>query len=181
MLNGFPCRLIVPGWYGTYWVKALTQIEVLDKKFDGFWMAKAYKIAQTPNYDESPTDLSKDTAPISVMTVRSIIVRPEPLEELPAGKSYQVEGVAFDGGKGIAKVELSEDDGKTWAEASLDPDGGRYSWRRFRYAWTPTGAGLKRLLSRATNAAGETQVTHQWNRSGYARDVMDPTEVRVAT
>jgi DMSO/TMAO reductase YedYZ molybdopterin-dependent catalytic subunit len=179
MLNGFPCRLIVPGWYGTYWVKALTQIEVLDKKFDGFWMAKAYKIAQTPNYNESPADLAKDTAPISVMTTRSLIVRPEPAEKIPANKPCDVEGVAFDGGKGIVKVELSEDDGKTWTEASLDPDGGRYSWRRFRYKWTPNGSGVKQLLSRATNAAGETQVTHQWNRSGYARDVMDPTEVTV--
>lgn len=179
MLNGFPCRLIVPGWYGTYWVKALTQIEVLNKKFDGFWMAKAYKVTQAPNYSESPTDLSKDTAPISVMTVRSLIVRPEPNAELPAGKPFEVEGVAFDGGKGIVKVELSEDDGKTWVDASLDPDGGRYSWRRFRYKWTPSGSGVRQLLSRATNTVGETQVTHQWNRSGYARDVMDPTPVRV--
>ena len=179
MLNGFPCRLIVPGWYGTYWVKALTHIEVLDKKFDGFWMAKAYKIAQTPNFSESPTDLAKDTAPITVMTTRSLIVRPEPGEKVPAGKPFDVEGVAFDGGKGIVKVEFSEDDGKNWVEAALDPDGGRYSWRRFRYKWTPGGAGAKRLLSRATNAVGETQASQQWNRSGYARDVMDPTEVTV--
>lgn len=179
MLNGFPCRLIVPGWYGTYWVKALNKIEVLDKKFDGFWMAKAYTITQTPNYDESPTDLSKKIAPISVMTTRSIIAAPEPGEKIPAGNAYRVQGVAFDGGKGVVKVEVSEDDGKTWAEASLDPGAGPFSWRVFRYQWTPKQPGPARLISRATNAVGETQATHQWNRSGYARDVMDPTNVTV--
>ena len=44
MLNGFPLRLVVPGWYATYWVKALSEITVLDKPFDGFWMAKAYRV-----------------------------------------------------------------------------------------------------------------------------------------
>lgn len=179
MLNGFPCRLIVPGWYGTYWVKSLTKIEVLNKKFDGFWMAKAYTITQTPNYSESPTDLSKKVAPISVMTTRSIIAQPETGDKVPVGKPYEVQGVAFDGGKGVVKVEVSDDDGKTWAEASLDPGAGPFSWRRFRYQWTPKETGPGQLISRATNAAGETQVTHQWNRSGYARDVMDPTNVTV--
>lgn len=179
MLNGFPCRLIVPGWYGTYWVKALTKIEVLDKKFEGFWMAKAYTITQTPNYNESPTDLSKKVAPISVMTTRSIIAEPETGDKIPVGKPYEIQGVAFDGGKGIVKVEVSDDDGKTWAEANLDPGAGPFSWRRFRYPWTPKETGPRQLISRATNAAGQTQVTHQWNRSGYARDVMDPTDVTV--
>jgi sulfite dehydrogenase (cytochrome) subunit A len=180
MLNGFPCRLIVPGWYGTYWVKSLHEITVLDKPFDGFWMTKAYKVTQGPNYNESPTDLSKNMAPITVMTTRSLIVAPEPGDKVPAGQAVEVEGVAFDGGKGIAKVEVSADGGKTWAAATLGPDLGRFSFRRFRYQWTPAAKGPQRLLSRATNNAGQTQVTHQWNRSGYARDVMDPTVVTVS-
>lgn len=179
MLNGFPCRLIVPGWYGTYWVKALTKVEVLNKKFDGFWMAKAYTITQTPNYNESPTDLSKNVAPISVMTTRSIIAAPEPGERIPAGKSYEIQGVAFDGGKGIVKVEVSEDGGKNWVDASLDPGAGPFSWRLFRYQWTPGQTGPRQLILRASNAAGQTQAMHQWNRSGYARDVMDATDVLV--
>jgi hypothetical protein len=92
----------------------------------------------------------------------------------------EVEGVAFDGGKGIAKVEVSADGGKTWAAATLGPDQGRYAFRRFKYQWTPQAKGPQILLSRATNNAGQTQVTHQWNRSGYARDVMDPTGVTVS-
>lgn len=180
MLNGFPCRLIVPGWYGTYWVKSLHEITVLDKPFDGFWMTKAYKVTQGPNYSESPTDLSKDMAPITVMTTRSLIVSPEPGDTVPGGRAVEVEGVAFDGGKGIAKVEVSADGGKTWGVATLGPDQGRFAFRRFKYQWTPEGKGRQTLLSRATNNAGQTQVTRQWNRSGYARDVMDPTVVTVS-
>lgn len=179
MLNGFPCRLIVPGWYATYWVKALTEITVLNKKFESFWMDKAYRVPVMPNFSESPASLSAKTAPINVMTTRSLIVRPEPRERLATNRPYPLEGVAFDGGKGIAKVEVSADAGKTWNAASLDLDRGRYSFRRFRYQWTPSAPGDYQLMSRATNAAGETQVLQQWNRSGYARDVMDVTSVNV--
>jgi DMSO/TMAO reductase YedYZ molybdopterin-dependent catalytic subunit len=179
MLNGFPCRLVVPGWYATYWVKALHEITVLDKAFDGFWMAKAYRVPVMPNYSESPASLAQKTAPISTMTTRSLIVSPEPGDRVPAGRECVIDGVAFDGGKGIAKVDVSTDGGLSWNAASLGADRGRYSFRRFRYAWSPAAQGNVRLVSRAVNAAGETQVLQQWNRSGYARDVMDPTNVLV--
>jgi sulfite dehydrogenase (cytochrome) subunit A len=180
MLNGFPIRLIVPGWYATYWVKSLNQIMVLPEKFSGFWMDKAYRVPATPNMNESPASLAEKTAPISTMTVRSLIVRPEAGDRIAAREPYAVEGVAFDGGKGIVKVEVSTDNAKTWASAELDPELGRYSWRRFRYQWTPAGSGAVRIMSRATNSSGQTQATRQWNRGGYARDVIDPIEVTVA-
>ena len=49
MLNGFPVRLVVPGWYATYWVKALSEITVLSEQFHGFWMDKTYRIPTTPD------------------------------------------------------------------------------------------------------------------------------------
>src|ERR1700728_3460927 len=61
MVNGFPLRLIVPGWYGTYWVKALSDITVLPEAFSNFWTDKAYRIPSGPNGTESPKDLAKDT------------------------------------------------------------------------------------------------------------------------
>jgi DMSO/TMAO reductase YedYZ molybdopterin-dependent catalytic subunit len=179
MLNGFPVRLIVPGWYATYWVKALDEITVLDKKFDGFWMAKAYRVPNTPDAQESPKDLAKDTVPISAMSCRSLFVAPEPGESLKAGAEYEVQGLAIDSGKGITKVEISADGGKTWAETKLDPEIGKYSWRRWRHAWKPA-AGTHKLMVKATNAAGQTQTTHQWNRSGYARNVIESLEVTVS-
>ena len=178
MLNGFPLRLIVPGWYATYWVKALSQIEVLDKSFEGFWVAKAYRVPNTPDFQESPKALAKDTVPISRMTVRSLFVRPEPAEKVVAGIEYEVQGLAMDSGKGMKQVEISIDGGNTWTDAKLDPELGKYSWRRWRFAWKPP-AGQHQLKVRATNLAGETQTQAQWNRSGYARNVIESLEVNV--
>jgi sulfite dehydrogenase len=178
MLNGFPLRLIVPGWYATYWVKSLNEINVLPEKFKGFWMDKGYRVPNNPDCQESPKELAKETVPISRMTVRSLFVRPEPAEQV-AVAAYEVQGIAIDSGKGIARVEVSTDGGKTWAAAKLDPDLGKYSWRRWRFPWTPA-AGQYRLMSRAANTAGETQTTAQWNRSGYARNVIESVDVTVA-
>jgi DMSO/TMAO reductase YedYZ molybdopterin-dependent catalytic subunit len=178
MLNGFPLRLTVPGWFGTYWVKALSEITVLNKPFDGFWMSKAYRVPNTPGLNESSTSLAKETVPISRMPTRSLFVRPEPDEKIPAGAEYEVEGVAFDGGSGIGKVEVSADEGKNWSEARLGPDLGKYSWRRWRFAWRPE-PGEHRLTVRATNNSGETQVEKIWNRSGYARNVIESVRVVV--
>lgn len=176
MLNGFPLRLVVPGWYATYWVKALSQINVHDKPFDGFWMAKAYRVPDTKDFQEDPKDLAKKTIPISRMSVRSLFVHPAPGESVKAGKKFQVQGVAWDGGKGIAKVEVSSDEGKTWNTAKLGKDMGNYSWRRWKLDITPQ-AGKTRLMVKATNNAGETQIKAQWNRSGYARNVIESVEL----
>jgi len=180
MLNGFPIRLIVPGWYATYWVKALSEINVLAEPFKGFWMDKAYRVAVTPDFSEAPDHLAEKTTPISWMTVRSILVKPEIGDRLKVNEPYEIEGIAMDSGKGITKVEVSTDDAKTWADAQLDPELGKYSWRRFRFTWTPAAKGALQIMARATNAAGETQVTEQWNRSGYARNVIDAIDVTVA-
>src|SRR3954451_23141649 len=133
MLNGFPVRLVVPGWYATYWVKALDEINVLDKKFEGFWMAKAYRVPNTPDFQEAPKELAKETVPINTMTVRSLFASPEPGEKVAANAAYTVRGVAFDGGKGIAKVEISADGGQSWQPAKLDRDLGNYAWRRWSF------------------------------------------------
>jgi hypothetical protein len=143
-------------------------------------MDKAYRVPNNPDCQESPTNLAKETVPISVMTVRSLFAAPEAGERVAVGNPYEVQGVAFDGGKGIAKVEVSTDGGKAWGDARLDPEIGKYSWRRWRYAWTPGAAGKHKLMARATNTAGERQTDAQWNRSGYARNVVESVEVTVA-
>lgn len=179
MLNGFPLRLVVPGWYATYWVKALNEITVLPEKFRGFWMEKAYHIPATPNADESPGHLATETVPINRLSLRSLFVRPEPDEQLPVGQRFEVQGLALDSGSRITRVEVSTDDGVTWQASKLDPDLGKYSWRRWRFDWLPATRGSYRLKVRAFNAAGETQTTAQWNRSGYMRNVIEETQVEV--
>ena len=178
LLNGFPVRLIVPGWYATYWVKALTNITVLDRAFTGYWMATAYHIPATPGADESPEAPAKKTVPINRMNVRSFFVRPVQGEQIPAGQSFLLEGIAFDGGSGIQLVEFSADGGNTWTTTRLDPDLGRFSFRRCRYEWTPPNRGEYRLKLRATSNAGEVQPTRaNWNRGGYMRNVIEEISV----
>jgi sulfite dehydrogenase len=179
MLNGFPLRLVVPGWYATYWVKALNEIQVLAEQFHGFWMDKAYRIPTAPNATESPEHLAAATTPINRMNVRSLLVSPEPGERVPARSPFEMQGVAFDGGSGIEMVEISTDAGRTWRLAQLDPELGRYSWRRWRYPWMPAAPGNYQLRVRATSRAGQQQSTSLWNRSGYMRNVIEQTEVEV--
>jgi DMSO/TMAO reductase YedYZ molybdopterin-dependent catalytic subunit len=181
MLNGFPLRLVVPGWYSTYWVKALTEVTVLDSAFDGYWMAKAYRVPATEGAVETPDHLASETVPISRLDVRSLLVRPEPGARLPVGAPCEMDGIAFDGGSGIARVEVSVDGGASWRDAALDADLGRYSFRRWRRTWTPTQPGPATIVVRATSASGEQQrTTPQWNRSGYMRNVYEQTRVVVS-
>lgn len=180
MLNGFPLRLVVPGWFATYWVKALSEIAVLNESFHGYWMEKGYRVPKNAAMAEAPGELAKETVPITKMVVRSLLVRPEPGEKVSAGAPYEIEGVAFDGGAGIKRVEVSTDGGQTWSEAKLGPDLGKYSWRRFRLPWKPAG-GQYKVMARATSGAGETQPDAPiWNRSGYARNSIESLDVTVA-
>jgi DMSO/TMAO reductase YedYZ molybdopterin-dependent catalytic subunit len=181
LLNGFPVRLVVPGWYATYWVKALSQVAVLTRRFDGYWMAKAYGIPATPNVDESPARPAEQTVPISRMNVRSFFTPPGAGFRATRGTLCPLEGIAFDGGAGIHRVDVSSDGGATWREADLGPDLGRFSLRRWRLAWQPNKAGRHRLLVRATNRSGATQpTTSGWNRSGYMRNVVEELVVEVS-
>jgi DMSO/TMAO reductase YedYZ molybdopterin-dependent catalytic subunit len=179
MLNGFPLRLVVPGWYATYWVKALNEIQVLSEIFQGFWMEKAYRVPVSPDGNESTEQLSKETTPISRMTLRSLFVRPEPGERLPAKMPFDVQGIAFDGGGGIQRVEVSVDGGTNWQAAKLDPDLGKYSWRRWRLNWKTPATGKYSLKVRAFNNSGQQQTGSLWNRGGYMRNVVEQTEVEV--
>jgi sulfite dehydrogenase (cytochrome) subunit A len=179
-LNGFPARLAVPGWYSTYWVKALHRITVLPHAYDGYWMAKAYKIPATPLGLESPDHLAAEVVPINRMDVRSFFTAPDPNFETPLRGTCDVEGIAFDGGSGIRAVDVSDDDGATWSQASLGDDLGRYSFRRWRYSWTPTVRGSRKLLVRATANDGQIQPSVAgWNRGGYMRNVIEELVVKV--
>lgn len=179
MLNGYPARLVVPGWYATYWVKNLTAITVLDKPFEGFWMKTAYRIPATPCGCIAPGTSPKHTVPINRMTVRSFISVPATGARLPAADPVTLKGIAFDGGYGIREVEISDDDGATWRRAQLGPDLGRYSFREWSAAWQPPRPGAYRLLVRAFNTIGESQdIQPLWNPAGYLRNVIEHVDLQ---
>jgi sulfite dehydrogenase (cytochrome) subunit A len=178
MLNGFPARLVVPGWYATYWVKHLTEIAVIDGIYEKFWMKPAYRIPETPCGCVEPGTTPKSTVPIHRMTVRSFIAWPENGARVAVGRALTVKGIAFDGGYGIQEVDVSDDGGQTWSRGQLGRDLGRYSFREWSATWTPPRAGDHRLMVRAFNRAGESQ-GHEalWNPAGYLRNVIEHVDV----
>ncbi len=173
LLNGFPLKLVVPGWYATYWVGMLNEIKVYPEPYKGFWMDKAYQVPENvPNGNERPDSLAKKTVPISKIDVRSMFISPENESTIQAGKTCTVYGLAFDGGDGISKVEISSDSGHTWTMCNLNPSLGNYAWRKWNFIFNPT-KGRNILEVRATNMKGETQPSHQWNRSGYMKNEIE--------
>ncbi|MCT9070204.1 molybdopterin-dependent oxidoreductase [Cupriavidus gilardii] len=180
MLNGYPLRLVVPGHYGTYWVKHLSHIQVLDKPFDGFWMNAAYRIPANDCACVSPGTAPTSTVPIGRFNVRSFITSHMQDSVVPIGRDVIVKGIAFDGGHGIQDVAFSDDGGASWRAASLGKDLGRYSFREWTIAFRPDRKGTYDLRVRAKSRSGEMQpLTANWNPAGYMRNVVESTRVIV--
>jgi sulfite dehydrogenase (cytochrome) subunit A len=179
-LNGFPLRLVVPGYYGTYWVKHLSEITVVDSVYDGFWMKTAYRIPDNACACVEPGTAPKATIPINKFNTRSSTTSLTNGATVKAGQPLTIKGFAFDGGTGIKDVELSTDGGKTWQQTKLGKDLGKYSFREWQLAVTLL-AGSHDLIVRATNNAGATQsAAVTWNPAGYMRNVIETTTVTAA-
>ncbi|HTP98400.1 MAG TPA: molybdopterin-dependent oxidoreductase [Casimicrobiaceae bacterium] len=173
MLNGFPVKLIVPGYYGTYWVKHLSEIEVIDSVFDGFWMRPAYRIPDNDCACVDPGTTPANTRPIGRFNVRSFITSLNDGAKVRAGQPITVRGIAFDGGQGIREVAWSTDGGQTWREAKLGDDLGRYSFREFTFPFTPE-KGTYDVRVRAWNRSGQSQPMEAlWQPAGYMRNVVE--------
>jgi sulfite dehydrogenase len=180
MLNGFPARLVVPGWYATYWVKSLSEIKVLSKPFEGFWVKTAYRIPDNDCGCVPPGSSPKKTIPINRMTTRSLIVSPADGAALVRSRPVEVMGIAFSGGHGVQDVAVSVDGGRRWREARMGEDKGKYSWRQWFYPWKPSKPGKYTLMARATNMIGESQPFEGlWNPAGYLWNKVEKTEVVV--
>lgn len=181
MLNGFPLRLVVPGYYGTYWVKHLSELTVVDETYDGFYMSTAYRVPDTAGHCVEPGTAPKSTIPIQRFTIRSFLTSVTAGAQLPAGRETLLRGIAFDSGAGITEVLVSTDGGQSWRPAQLGKDLGRYSFREWSLAWTPPKPGACELRCRALNRLGETQPLEAlWNPAGYLRNVVETTKVTVA-
>jgi hypothetical protein len=173
--NGFPVRLVVPGWTGTYWVKHLTSIQLVTKPFDGFWMKSAYRIP-VAKFPLVTRFISQETAvntPITEMVVNSLITSHAEGASVKVGAKSTLSGVAWDGGYGISAVETSTDGGKTWTPAALGEDLGRYAFRPWRYAFSLSTRGRHSMMVRATNTVGQGQTTALiTNPAGYHHNLV---------
>jgi DMSO/TMAO reductase YedYZ molybdopterin-dependent catalytic subunit len=151
--HGFPCRVRVPSIYGMKNVKWLESIEVVSRDYVGYWQMRGWSdeaVVKT----ESRIDVAGDD------------------ESIEAGKDTWIAGVAWAGERGISKVEVTVDGGKTWNEAMLKEPIGPLAWNLWAYRWTPDSSGSATIACRATDGDGETQTAkpadpHPSGASGY--------------
>src|SRR6266705_2163604 len=183
MLNGFPVRLVVPGYFATYWTKCLTWIRVLNAPDENFWMKTAYRIPDTPRGNTNPEDIKAGkvkTVPIERLPVRSFLIWPDGTSKIPAGMNVTLRGIAFSGFGRVNRVEVSEDGGINWMTAELGEDHGPYSFRTWGMSWTAKSQGRHTLAVRATDEKGSVQPDEPvWNAGGYLWNMIERQEIVV--
>jgi DMSO/TMAO reductase YedYZ molybdopterin-dependent catalytic subunit len=173
--HGAPLRLVVPGWYGMAHVKWLTRVTVIDKEFDGYQNAIAYRLRQ---------DADDPGVPLTRIQPRAL-VRPPGFPDfmsrtrvLRAGATT-VDGRAWSGHGPITSVEVTLDGAETWSPADLQGQGQPYAWRGWRWSWDAR-PGRYVLGARAADATGRVQpVDAPWNRGGFANNSVQRIEVVV--
>ena len=171
--HGFPVRAVVPGWYGMASVKWLTRIVVTDRPFQGYFQSLSYTSFERVNGLPS-------MVPVRELEVKSEVARPVRGEVVAAGADYRVHGAAWTGESEVAKVEVSTDGGKSWAEARLLGEATPFAWRLWEHAWSAPEKGRTTVTARATDKKGRTQAEkHDPDRRAYRISHVLPVEVEV--
>jgi DMSO/TMAO reductase YedYZ molybdopterin-dependent catalytic subunit len=171
--HGFPLRALVAGWYGMASIKWLKRIIVTDRPFAGYFQTMDY------SYFENRQGLSVVT-PITEMQVKAQIARPTVGEVVPLKQGYRVHGAAWAGEANVARVEISDDGGKTWAAARLLGKETNFSWRLWEYSWVPRAAGRVTLMARARDTRGRIQsLERDTNLRNYVISHVLPVDVTV--
>jgi DMSO/TMAO reductase YedYZ molybdopterin-dependent catalytic subunit len=148
--HGAPLRLIVPGWFGITWVKWLTRIELLDRRYMSKYMAREYVTLRGEERDGKTVWRETSVGPMDVKSVVARVVR------LKDG-SLRVTGAAWTNGTPLQRVELKIDNGN-WSSVELDRRRrSKYSWTFWNYDWKNPSAGDHTLVSRALDAEGRVQ------------------------
>ncbi len=161
--HGFPLRVLALGWTGANCVKWLHKITVLKSPFEGFFMDKVYRVFQKGQDSQSGQI-------ITGISVKAIITQPLQDAHLAAG-IIPLRGAAYAGEAGIAQVEVSVDDGRTWQTANLIGLDVPFAWRHWEYLWETGPAGRHTILARATDKNGKSQPeSAPWNVLGYGNN-----------
>ena len=213
--HGYPVRVVVPGWYGVNSVKWVEELRVTDAMVTegaldrpgshAHWQQDTYRIhpegadpGENESVPEADTWAQFESGDVEHpytfdQTVTSVIGSPDGEAPVaPRGGTVEVLGVAWAGDDAVTRVDVSTDDGETWAEASLFGPDYDCAWRLFRHAWDAAPGGHT-LLSRATDERGRTQPAtisqdwertrageaFPWNEGGYAANAYRPNGVRV--
>jgi len=178
LVNGFPLRLVVPGWYATYWVKMLSDIEVLDQPDTNYWTKVAYTIPDTPHASIKPGEAGVKMVPINRMVPRSFVTNIASGAKVDAAAPTTMRGIAFGGDCGVASVDFSIDRGQRWHQTQLGTDEGKYGFRQWQAKLTLPAPGAYGLLTRCTNSNGVAQPdTPNWNPAGFMRNAIESVNV----
>jgi DMSO/TMAO reductase YedYZ molybdopterin-dependent catalytic subunit len=161
--HGAPVRLIVPGAYGMASVKWLARISAVDRPFRGYYQADRYVV---------------DGDPLPPVAVRAVITSPPDGSVVNA--PVVVRGYCWSGGSPVARVELSDDGGRTWSAAEVEAPVSPYAWRRWSARWSPRGPGDATLIARAWTHDGECQpLVPRRTELGYLNNAARPVTLRV--
>ena len=171
--NGYPLRLVIPGWPGSTSQKWLTRIWIRDKVHDGARMASpAYRM---PKYPVAPgTEVPKeDMAIMESMPVKSLITAPATGAKVKAKEAFEVRGHAWAGDLDIKDMHVSADFGANWQKADLAKPANKYAWQRWKAQITLPATGYYEIWARATDAKGnmQSQVVPGWNPNGYGNNM----------
>ena len=179
--NGGPARLIVPGWTGTYWTKQFVSAKVVSKPEKNFWMSTAYRVPRDKyKMRHFSSQLYAPNEPITTMVVNALVTSIQSGQKIARGKPIPVKGIAWDGGAGIDRVEVSTDYGASWHKAKLGKDLGRFSFREFALELPTRENGALLVMARATSKSGETQTEQLlFNPAGYHHNVIQRIYVEV--
>jgi DMSO/TMAO reductase YedYZ molybdopterin-dependent catalytic subunit len=152
--HGFPLRAVVPGLYGMMNAKWITEIELVDSDYEGFWQRQGW--ANNAQYQ-----------------IHSTIVRPgralasrfgsNESSKFMIGEKIPIAGIAFAGDRGISKVEVSVDGGKSWESAKMTEPLSNNTWVLWSTEWNPSAAGKYRITVRATDGTGQIQKSELQN------------------
>ena len=149
--QGFPLRLLVPGWYGAPNVKFLSEIHVQEDQYLGKYQARWYR---TLKGEMVNGEMKWTETAITRMRLKSFIAR-----VTTNGSRHQVFGVVLNDGTPLRSVEVKVDDG-SWQQATLDPATSEtYSWKFFTWDWQGATPGEHSIVSRVTDVNGEVQPT----------------------
>jgi DMSO/TMAO reductase YedYZ molybdopterin-dependent catalytic subunit len=151
--QGFPVRLIMPGWYGVANVKWLAEVHLQEDRYLGNYQARWYRTLRGVggNGEDNDPQTQWVETEVTHMHVKSVIARVR-----KSGGAYRILGFALSDGTPLKSVEVQIDNGP-WQQATLDPSNTRYSWKLFTYRWEGATPGAHTLVSRATDISGNVQ------------------------
>ena len=153
--HGYPVRAIVPGLYGMMNPKWITEIELVDHVYEGYWQRNGWD--NVAEHNTSSSIVIPGKAPIGK--------RFRGLDEMSLSNNESTDpkipiaGIAFGGDRGISKIEVSTDGGKTWKRAQIKDPLSKYTWVLWTSGFVPPGAKNYKIVVRATDKTGKIQTS----------------------